>query len=277
MVNPLGALSLEHSKALAILRARFLGGNDKGRLPMKTKKSASLNTPVGQSSVVDLVIERIKEAILAKELRPGDFLPTETELVANLGVSKTSVREAIKMLQAQGVVDVRRGRGTKIRENIGEGVIAPLVYQLLLAGGTIQELIDFRVMFEPAYTVMAMNRATQEDIDRISETIDVLEDAIKNNRQTAREDLAFHLEILRSTRNPLVIRVGETIMELFNISIGYAVTSYPEIALRNHKRIFEAFREKDENKLREAIVLSFEGWKVGLTLAKENILEGNSK
>lgn len=244
---------------------------------MKAKKTTSLNTPVGQSSVVDLVIERIREAILAQELKPGDFLPTETELVANLGVSKTSVREAIKMLQAQGVVEVKRGRGTKISENIGEGVIAPLVYQLLLARGTIQEIIDFRIMFEPAYTVMAMNRATQEDLDRIAATISDLEDAMKKNRQGASEDLAFHLEILRSTRNPLVIRVGETILELFKISIGYAVTHYPEIAFRDHKRIFEAFRKKDEEKLREAIFLSFEGWKVGLTLAKENMDKGFAK
>jgi GntR family transcriptional repressor for pyruvate dehydrogenase complex len=244
---------------------------------MTAKKTTSLNAPVGRTSVVDLVIERIREAILARELKPGDYLPTETEMVANLGVSKTSVREAIKMLQAQGVLDVQRGRGTKISENIGEGVITPLVYQLLLAGGTIQELIDFRVMFEPAYTVMAMNRATQEDLDRIEDTIDDLEDAIQHHRQTAREDLAFHLEILRSTRNPLVIRVGETILELFRISIGYAVTRHPEIALRNHRRIFEAFCEKDEHKLREAIVVSFEGWKVGLTLAKESLLESKSK
>jgi len=231
---------------------------------MKAKRTTSLNTPVGQSSVVDLVIERIKEAILAQELRPGDYLPTETELVANLGVSKTSVREAIKMLQAQGVVEVQQGRGMKISEDISSGAIAPLIYQLLLARGTIQEIIDFRMMFEEAYTIMAMDRATSEDVSRIASTVEDLELAIAENRQTAMEDLAFHMEILRSTHNPLVIRVGETIMELFKVSIGYAVRHHPEIALRDHKKILEAFGKKNKPKLQEVIQGSFEAWKHGL-------------
>jgi GntR family transcriptional repressor for pyruvate dehydrogenase complex len=247
---------------------------------MKAKGAASLNTPVGQNSIVNLVIERIKEAILTQELRPGDYLPTETELVTNLGVSKTSVREAVKMLQAQGVVEVQRGRGTKISENLDGNVIAPLIYQLLLARGKIQEIIDFRMMFEEAYTIMAMDRATSEDIARVAATVDDLELAITENRQTAMEDLAFHLEILRSTHNPLVIRVGETIMDLFKVSIGYSVTHHPEIALRDHKQILDAFCQKNKSKLREVIQGSFEAWRHGLEMTKQQadeaeLSEGN--
>ena len=240
---------------------------------MINKKTTSLGASVKQESVVSRVIERIKEALMEKELQPGDYLPTETELTASLGVSKTSLREAIKMLQALGIVEVRRGHGTKIREHFGGNIIDPLVFQLILASGQTQDIIDFRIMFEPAYSLMAMNRTNQTDIDRIAATIDDLESAIQSNRQTAREDLAFHLEILRSTHNPLVIRVGETIMELFKVSIGYTIRHHPEIALRDHKRIFEAFREKNEERVTEAIIQSFEGWKLGLTLAKENLLE----
>jgi GntR family transcriptional repressor for pyruvate dehydrogenase complex len=69
---------------------------------------------------------------------------------------------------------------------------------------------------------------------------------------------------LRSTHNPLVIRVGETIMELFKVSIGYAVRHHPEIALRDHKKILEAFCQKNKPKLRKVIQGSFEAWKHGL-------------
>lgn len=239
-------------------------------------KSTSLNTPVGQSSVVNLVIERIKEAIIAQELKPGDYLPTEMELVENLGVSKTSVREAIKMLQALGVVDVQRGRGTQIRKNQGSELIAPMIYQLLLARGTVQEIIDFRVMFEEAYTIMAMDRATPEDLQRIKSTINELELAIAENRQSAREDLAFHQEILHSTHNPLVIRVGETIMELFRLSIGYSVKNHPEIALRDHKQIFEMFCKKDKEALRTVIQGSFDAWRKALEMTQPHLDENES-
>lgn len=236
---------------------------------MISKKTSSLGAPVGQSSVVNQVIERIKEAIIAQELLPGDYLPTETELIESLGVSKTSVREAIKMLQALGVLEVKRGRGTRIREKFNGDLLSPLIYQLLLARGTIQEIIDFRIMFEPAYTIMAMERATSENIASIAATIEDLAMAVTENRQTAREDMAFHLEILYSTHNPLVIRVGETIMELFKASIGYTVKHHPEIALRDHRRIFEVFCRKDKVMLQEAIEKSFEGWKKGLEMTQQ--------
>jgi GntR family transcriptional repressor for pyruvate dehydrogenase complex len=231
---------------------------------MKGQKPGFLSNPVKQISIVNRVIERIKEALIKKELNPGDYLPTETELTAKLGVSKTSVREAIKMLQALGVVEVRRGRGTKIRDRFEGNIIDPLIFQLIMASGQTQDIIDFRIMFEPAYTLMAMSRADQNDIDRIAATIAELENAIQSNQQTAGEDLAFHLQILRSTHNPLVIRVGETIIELFKESIGYTVKHHPEIVLRDHKRIFAAFCQKHENKLRKAILQSFEGWRLGL-------------
>ena len=236
---------------------------------MDPKKNKSLITPLRQVSVVNLVIERIKEAIISQELKAGDYLPTESELVANLGVSKTSVREAIKMLQALGVVEVRRGSGTRIRDDVGGDLIAPLIYQMLLARGTVQEILDFRMMFEEAFTVMAMDRATSEDLEQIAATVKDLEQAIAENRQTAREDLAFHLEILRSTHNPLVIRVGETIMELFKVSIGHSVRHHPEVALHDHKAIFEAFCQKDKTKLRKVIQGSFKAWKRSLEVIQQ--------
>lgn len=235
---------------------------------MKIKPSSSLSSPVGQTSVVNQVIERIKEAIVAKELVPGDYLPTETELIDNLGVSKTSVREAIKMLQALGVLEVKRGRGTRIREKFNGDVLSPLIYQLLLAGGSIREIIDFRIMFEPAYTIMAMERATPDDLSRIAATIEKLTTAVAENRQTVQEDMAFHLAILHSTHNPLVIRVGETIIELFKASIGYTVKHYPDFVLRDHRTIYAALCKKDKDMLREAIEASFEGWKKGLEMTQ---------
>jgi GntR family transcriptional repressor for pyruvate dehydrogenase complex len=117
---------------------------------------------------------------------------------------------------------------------------------------------------------MAMERASQEDIDAIGSAIDRLEKAIQESRQTVEDDLAFHRAILQSTHNPLVARVGETILELFKPSIHQTITHFPEEALRNHKQVFEAFREKDEHKLKDAVIQSFDVWKSGLNLAKED-------
>lgn len=230
----------------------------------RPKQINSLAVPVERGSVVSLVMERIKEALITKELKPGDYLPSETELTKNLGVSKSSVREAVKMLQAMGVVEVRRGQGTTIRKHLRSDYISPMIFQLILESGYPQDLVELRIMFEPAFTIMAMERATNEDMERIKKTFERFESSIQAGTQAAEEDISFHIEILHTTKNPLVILIGETIFQLFKPSISISMKSIPEIALKDHKRILEAFCKKDEVLLRKAVLKSYEGWKRSL-------------
>ena len=232
------------------------------------KIANALKTPVPRGSLVTFVVKRIKEALLNEEIKPGDFLPPEAELAKNLNVGKSSVREALKMLQALGVVEVRRGQGTLICRKPGEESINPLIFQLLMEERSIQDLIDLRMIFEPGITVMAMKRATEAEIEAIRETVVRLENCIAEGVPVAEDDLAFHLAILKATHNPFVVRIGETILQLFKLSISTSMRTIPEIALRDHKRIFDAFVQKDEAKLSEAVVASFEGWKMSLERTK---------
>jgi GntR family transcriptional repressor for pyruvate dehydrogenase complex len=224
-----------------------------------------LTTPLKKGSVVLLVIERIKQALINDELKPGDFIPSEAELTRNLGVGKSSVREAIKMLQAMGIVEVKRGQGTRIRQHPSEDALNSMVFQMILAKGITQDLFDLRKMFEPAYTLMALERATDEDLARIQRTIDVMEQALRRNEQTSRHDLAFHKAILHATHNPLIIRIGETMMELFDASIETSMRTLPDVALKDHKAIFKALREKDAEGVLAAIQVSSKSWETCLT------------
>ncbi len=236
-------------------------------LPRKAApfSSDSLSTPLQQGSVVLLVIERIKQALINDELAPGDYLPSEAELTRNLGVGKSSVREAIKMLQAMGILEVRRGQGTRVREHPSEDALNSLVFQMILAKGVTKDMLELRAMFEPAYTIMAMHRATPQDLVRIRGAIRDLEKALSSNVQDSRYDLAFHMAVLHATHNPLVIRIGETMMELFDASIETSMRTLPEVALKDHKAILKAFEEKDEAAVREAIRVSSSSWETNLT------------
>lgn len=224
----------------------------------------ALALPMEQGSVVARVIERMREALLRKELKPGDYLPSEGALSANLRVGKSSVREAIKMLQAMGVVEVRRGRGTVIRTHPGPDYINPMIFQLLMESGYPDDLVELRMMFEPALCVMAMERATDEDLKRIRKTLEKLEAAVHAGTQCAQDDLAFHFAILHATRNPLVVRIGETIFHLFTPSITTSMLQIPERAVQDHRRIYQALCARDERQLREAVVRSYGGWKQSL-------------
>ena len=231
---------------------------------LKNRQIRSLAAPRQQESVVIFVIERIKEALMKKELQPGEYLPSEAELTQSLGVGKTSVREALKMLQAMGIVDVRRGQRTRIREHIEDDAINPMMFQLLVEKGTAKDILNFRLMFEQAFTLMAMEYATEEDLKRIRETLERFEQMIEKDSPKAEDDLAFHYAILESTHNLFVIRTGTTILQLFKASIGESVQAHPRVALENHTRIFSAFCRKDENAVKEAIIKSFERWRAFL-------------
>ena len=227
--------------------------------------NTSLSTPLDKSSVVRLVLDRIKEALIKREIKPGEFLPSEDELARNLGVGKSSIREAIKMLQAMGVTEIRRGQGTMVREEPGEDLFDPLIFQLILENADISDLIDLRMMFEPAYTMMSMIRATDEDIERIRASIDHFESRIESGTQTADDDIGFHEAILAATHNPFVIRIGETILQLFKASIMRSMKEIPKTALEDHREIYKYFVAKDSINLNKAIIKSFDGWQHSLS------------
>lgn len=227
---------------------------------MKILLSNKSRQPISVGPVSRIVLERIKDAIINKVYKPGDYLPSEQELVQTLGVGKSSIREAIKMLEAIGVVEVRRGKYTYIRQHPDVDSINTLIFQLILEQGSSQDIFDLRTMFEPAYSLMAMRMATEEDIKEVSETITNFESKIKIKELTAQDDLLFHYAILRSTHNPFVIRIGDTVLQLFKASIEKSIVRVPDIALKDHKNIFKAFCEKDQGKLVKAILDSFQGW-----------------
>lgn len=237
-------------------------------------KEIFLGEPIDTQSLVNTVLNRIKEALLNEELKPGDTLPSESEIAFSLNVGKTSVREALKMLQSLGVVEIRRGRNTRIRESISDNVIDPVMFQLLMQERQISDILELRMVFEPVYTILAMEKATSEDIKEIGDTITSFELKIREGRQTAEDDLAFHYSILKSTHNPLLIKIGQVVLQLFKASIAKSMKMIPEIALRDHKKIYKAFLEKDKGRIETEIIKSFSGWKKSLMTKSVNGSEG---
>ena len=231
-----------------------------------------LHNRVKTKSVVNQVLDKFKEALIYKELKPGDRLPSESELSSNLGVGKSSIREAIKMLQAVGVVESRQGEGTFICNNLKNDSLNPLVFQLIFEQGTNKDILEMRTIFEPAFTQFAMQKATEDDIKKIEDTIIAFEERIRLGIQEAEDDLAFHFAILKSTHNPFIIRIGETIMQLFRASISKSMRNIPSVALEDHKMIFKAFCEGDTDKLNKTIYESFAGW---ISMLEADPEEGN--
>ena len=219
-----------------------------------------LRKRIKKPAIANTVMQRIYDALLQGEIKPGDLLPSEAELSEQLCVGKSSVREAIKMLNAIGVVESVQGEGTFVRTSVDEAAVNPLTYQMVLMQSTDEQIFELRCCIEPAYTILAMRKATPEDLEKIRETVDNLERKIQTNAQTAEDDLAFHAAILDATHNSYMIRIGKTVLQLFEASIQKSMYNIPEQALIDHRQILEAFEKKDEKALYDAVIQSFVGW-----------------
>lgn len=230
----------------------------------RDKQIFSFSTPVDKQSLVKTVVNRIKEALINRELRAGDVLPSENQLAEQLGVGKSVVREAIKMLQGFGVLEVRQGARTVIRKAMSEDSATILIFQMLTEQQHSKYLVELRTLLEPVFTLLASKKATPEDLSRIEETLIQLETAITEKRQEVEDDIQFHLELFKATHNPFVVTIGETLLQLSRHSITYSVKKRPELALVMHRKIFEAVKSQNEHKINTAVVESFKGWQISL-------------
>ncbi|MDR2094998.1 MAG: GntR family transcriptional regulator [Treponema sp.] len=219
-----------------------------------------------KEKVTDQVLAQIKDSLLKGELKPGDRLPGASELAAKMGVGISSVREAIKMLESLGAVEARQGEGTFVCNTLREGAANALEIQIMLLPQTAEYLVQFREMYETAYTYVAMDKATPEDMDNMETIVTALEEKVKRLSPDtfieAQDELVFHRHVLYCTHNPYIIKIGEVSLELFFDILHDKMTPSKIIdAAVDHRGIYEALRDKDSEKLEKIFHKCFTEWK----------------
>lgn len=218
-----------------------------------------------KKSIVQKVVGEFRNALVTKALKPGDKVPTEIELARKFFVSRNMVREAIKMLIALGVLEIRRGEGTYVTKNISTPVVDPLIFNLLLNGGAPEQLLELREMLEIGILEIVLKKVTEEDIHKMERAIGLSEEDYRkgetDRKVLSKHDLDFHYTFAGATHNPLIVKIARTIWEMFRVSIGKVVIhSETEELVRRHRTILEAVKEGSLEKAKEAIYQSLEKW-----------------
>jgi GntR family transcriptional repressor for pyruvate dehydrogenase complex len=223
---------------------------------------------IHQRSVVDTIIETFKQALIDGELEPGQKLPSEAELGQQFGVGRSAIREAMKILQALGVVTIQQGNGTYIVDKPSPTMLSPLVFAIMLESGMSSELVDLRRIIEIGYCELAAKNATNADWERIEEAASAhatyASQPNPDVEQLVLLDLEFHRTILDASHNALVIRMGHAIEELFFASLRntyIAVADNREKSVRFHREIVSAIRDGDPVKIHQAVEGSLIYWR----------------
>ena len=212
---------------------------------MEIKKQDNLSTQV---------LESIQQSIRDGEFKPGCLLPSEREMSERYGVGKSSIREAIKMLQVLGVVSSAQGKGTYLREAIGPEILRPVMLDMMLQQSTAEELYEFRVMFDTASIRLASLKATAK------EKADA-EEALENYRiqQATYSDTAdywdceFHRIVLEATHNQFIIKTGALIAELCRPYVKKSTETANDTVMENHEKLLKIFKTGSTDGLDDAV------------------------
>ena len=173
--------------------------------------------PIGEKrntrSAVQYLLDAFNQELLSGSLRPGDQIPTEVELSEQFGVARNTVREAIKILVAMGVLEIRRPVGTFVCSGFTEPMISPLLYGVILGrGDSYDELMDLREIMEIGTMLTVARNATDEEILEalriacLAETPDV--------ETVFEKDDAFHEAIMALSHNRMVERISDIVRNM---------------------------------------------------------------
>lgn len=207
-------------------------------------------------STVDTVVETIKSLLKDRKLRPGDLLPSENEIAESLSISRGSIREAMKILAAFGVIEIRRGDGTYVATSANKKIFDPLLFHLLVTQPELEELAEMRLLVELGVVHLAAAHAGGPDLDELEAAYrDMAAQCGSGGKGLYDAERRYHEVLGRITHNRLVENLYHFVIDLL------APTMRPGHGMETHKKIVDALRARDTDAADAAIREHDEIWK----------------
>ena len=201
---------------------------------------------IRKNKVYEEVAKQIERLVLTR-LQPGDKLPSERELAEMLGVSRSSIRDAIRSLELVGLVEPRQGAGTVVREITSEVLVTPLSSILAHKRQLVGELLEFRKMLEPALAARAAAHATAERLSAMEEILARQAEKLSHGQLAIEEDSEFHYTIAMASNNTVVLRILDILMDLLRETRARSLQrkGRPEKSIAGHRKILAAIKRRD--------------------------------
>jgi len=201
-------------------------------------------------SLSDRVAAEIGRRIVTGQFGPGDSLPTEPKLQEEFGVSRTAVREAIRLLSAKGLTVSRPKIGTKVRPRADWNMLDTEVLRWQIderpSDEFIHSLFEMREIIEPAAAARAAERATPDEVEALRLAFEGIKGRQRGSSDQIKSDLAFHMIVLEASHNPMLRSVGSLIESglVISFSLGWR-TEASDASVLQHRDVYEAIRDKN--------------------------------
>lgn len=207
---------------------------------------ASRTAPIERRKVYELVAERLGELISERGLRPGDPLPTERELMRTYRVGRSSVREALRMLESRGLIRPSANGSFQVAE-YSNPLSHSLHFLLDLEEASLLEIYEVRKILEAEAAGLAAQRRTDEDLQQMATAVSEMEAGLAHETQYITADLQFHLAVAAATRNRIALRMMRAVRDILQRALAqvYHIPGSPQRSILQHRQILQAIAARD--------------------------------
>ena len=233
------------------------------------EKKNLLKKQLHKDSVVNQVVKQITDSIIAGDLKPGDKLPTEPELCENFGIGRNSVREAIKILEAYGVVYIKRAEGTFVNDSYNHKMLDPMLYGILLDKNLRINIIQVRKVLDTGILYQIISMITDEKMDKIQQEFESLKTVVLGEgvaaKQVLQADVDFHRALVESTGNPILCNMHEYVDRITTPSREKTVElvlekNQAEKFILLHQKIINLLLEKNYQNIESVLAEHYQFW-----------------
>jgi DNA-binding FadR family transcriptional regulator len=209
-----------------------------------------------------VVQDEVKSYILEHDLKPGDPLPPETELAQQLDVSRNSVREAVKALEALGILETRQGTGLFVRHFSFDPILDNLAYGMLFDLKHLNDVMEVRCQLELGMVEKVVQKVTPDQVQRLREILDEMRISAEQGIYSAEADRAFHQHLYDNVKNILLWRILDIFWEVQRNAIKYRAMPGPTDPMESyqvHIPIIDALEAGNAEAMRAAIASHYQG------------------
>lgn len=210
---------------------------------------ADLLEPILHMTIGDAIVEQLKDLIIQGELRPGDRLPPEIDLAKKLGVSRPSVREALRALTALGLIE-RSHEGTFVRPDEHKLFVEPFSYLVTLKKITFSELFETRRALETELAGLAAERADADDIQKMRLALERMANHADESDVFVASNVAFHMAVAEAAKNRVLCQMWHAVRgEIVQTQLqGACLSEVVQQSIGDHERILKAIQQRNRTK-----------------------------
>ena len=219
-----------------------------------------MSTPIRNPKAYDQVIEVIKDKIKKGKIKKGDKLPSEREMAESLGLSRASVREALRALEVIGLIESIQGAGNYIRTNFDNSLIEPLSLMFMLQESSVKEMYDLRETLELQCVKLSARYIEENELGLLTAILNRMYLA-KTEEESLELDIEFHYLIAKTSRNMLLINVLEVLSQLMDEFIRKSrmqILHEGNTRLEIHENLLRALKCREEAKASQAMKEHFD-------------------